>query len=116
MCLADDAILWKRMSEMMEQADVGNVTNAIRIAKSAMGMRIDYDEAIARWIHAYGSAVQETRSTVSDEMRMLGMQVKAQARMLIENGELDAARGVLLQLQSLLPDDDEIQIILSELT
>lgn len=115
-CLADDAILWKRMSEMMEQADVGNVTNAIRIAKSAMGMRIDYDEAIARWIHAYGSAVQETRSTVSDEMRMLGMQVKAQARMLIENGELDAARGVLLQLQSLLPDDDEIQIILSELT
>lgn len=114
-CLSCEAILWKRMSEMLGQVGAGNATDAIQIIKTAMGMRADYDRAIARWIHAYGAMARDNNSAATDEMQLLAMQIKKQAKELIESGNREAAKEVLLQLQKMMPNDIEIQEMMAEI-
>ena len=113
-CLSKEALLWKRLKEVMGHVQANRPAEALQVAKTAMGLRSDYDRALARWIHMYADEVKKQQTSVSDEMRILGNQVKEQARLLIEKDNREEARTVLLQLRALLPYDEEVMEMLNQ--
>ncbi len=113
-CISHEAILWKVMLDAYTLEQNQQPQNAIRRAKDAMGICSEYDHAIAAWIHTVADKVSHSTKNTSAEMALLGQQVKGQARALIDAGDFNSAQSILLQLRNLLPDDEEIQKMLSE--
>lgn len=112
--LTDEALLWKAAKEALTYVESGKEADAIRRMKGVMGLNSKYDEAIALWIHGFAEAAMKPQD-VSEEMRLLGEQVKEQARACMRAGEMRAARDILLQLQGLLPNDAEIVSMLEQI-
>ncbi len=52
--------------------------------------------------------VNETSTEQSKEMLQLASQVKEQIRMLIENGMIEQAKGIIEQVKKMLPEDEEL--------
>jgi len=112
-CLSKEALLWKRMSEVMDNVHKNQPTEALQVAKTAMGLDSIYDNALARWIRGYADSISKIQVSVSEEMIQLGQQIKSQARELIATGDIEMAKSILVQLQGLLPQDEEINEMLA---
>ncbi len=113
--LSQEALLWKTMTEVLEYVHNNQPEDAIRCAKKVMGVNSAFDKAIANWIHGYADSISVEQNAPTDEMLILARQIKLEAESLIESGEKEAARNILLQLQALMPQDIEVEELLGRI-
>ncbi|SFT48953.1 Glycosyltransferase involved in cell wall bisynthesis [Lachnospiraceae bacterium XBD2001] len=112
--LSTEAVIYLTLSKFMENEEQKRYKEALQCLKDAFGLSPELDCALRSFSHQYGDYVNTMTQHATSEMELLGQQIKQQVKVLLEAGQKAQARAILMQIAPLLPQDEEIKLLLEQ--
>jgi len=97
------------------ELEAQDTLQAVKQLKEAVDICPDFAEGIGRYISYYGDLEKQRVRKQQEEMKELRSQVMGQVRVMIDNGQNQAALQILEQLKQMFPEDLEIATLTLEL-
>ncbi len=100
------------MKDMLEEIEADRYDKAVESIKSIRKLMPGLDSVMKRyltWLNGEMERQKQEARQAAGEMQVLARQIKTKIRVLIDAGQLEAALGVVNQLEPLLPGDAEIR-------
>lgn len=114
--LPEEVQLALKLKDLQGYREQGNTKEALRQVKESIAVYPPMEEAISEYARRLRDAIQkdmQEQSSEKNELDNLVMSLKKVARQYMEQGEKDAARDILLQIQACMPEDQEVKALLS---
>lgn len=100
-----------KLLEMYDFVEEGNLQGALGAVREALEIMPELSGVLkccTEWLSEKSAAKNAEQEKVRSEMEQLARAVKAQVRNMVSRGMLAEAEGTLLQLKTLVPQDEEI--------
>ncbi|MBR4027027.1 MAG: glycosyltransferase [Lachnospiraceae bacterium] len=104
--------MWQYFCDEMIKAeqDGNNMHQAMEVIRKLLPEAIQSEEVeYDKNAHKTNCDTSSSVSKETEEMKALAEQIKSQIRLLIENGMHEEAKGIIAQLQKMLPEDEELK-------
>ena len=117
--LPDEVQLAFYLKKIQESRRKGKEKETLQLAKNSISMYLPLETTINEYARMLRDEIQreiQEQNAERTELESLVSSLKSTARQLMEQGLLDAASAILCQVQACMPEDEEVRVLIQELS
>lgn len=117
--LPDEVQLAFYLKKIQESRCKGKEKETLQLAKNSISMYLPLETTINEYARMLRDEIQreiQEQNAENTELESLVFSLKSTARQLMEQGLLDAASEILCQVQACMPEDEEVRMLIQELS